>query len=57
MNFEEILLVAQAERKLAAAHLDLDLKIFDELLHTEYVVLQPNGTIETKNQVLDSVAI
>jgi ketosteroid isomerase-like protein len=46
--------VAEAERKLAAAHLSLDLETIDRLLHPDYVILQPGGRIETKADVLAS---
>ncbi|MEM7345604.1 MAG: nuclear transport factor 2 family protein [Chloroflexota bacterium] len=51
---DEFEAIAQAEEKLAAAHLQLDLKIIDELLHPDYVVVQPGGTLETKAEVLAS---
>ena len=46
--------VAQAERKLAEAHLQLDLKTIDHLLHPDYVIIQPGGKVETKAEVLAS---
>lgn len=46
--------IAEAERTLAAAHRTLDLTILDRLLHPDYVILQPDGTTESKAQVLAS---
>ena len=46
--------VAQAEGKLADAHLQLDLKTIDHLLHPDYVIVQPGGKVETKAEVLAS---
>lgn len=46
--------VAGAERRLAAAHLSLDLATIDGLLHPGYVIVQPGGRIETKADVLAS---
>lgn len=43
--------VVEAERKLAAAHVTLDLTQIDRLLHPDYVVVQPGGRTETKAQV------
>ena len=54
MIIDDIDAIAHAERELAAAHLNLDLDTIDELLHPEYVILQPDGKIETKAQVLES---
>jgi ketosteroid isomerase-like protein len=47
--------IIAAERRLAAAHLDLDLQTIDQLLHPEYVILQPNGRIEGKGEMLASL--
>ena len=46
--------VTQAEYQLATAHLQLDLKTIDRLLHPDYVVVHPGGQIETKAEVLAS---
>lgn len=54
MLTEDELAIAEAERALAAAHRTLDLGTLDRLLHPDYVILQPNGTTETKVQVLAS---
>jgi ketosteroid isomerase-like protein len=48
--------VIQAEKLLAAAHVTLDLAVIAELLHEDYVIVQPGGRIETKNDVLASYA-
>lgn len=44
------------EEKLAAAHLDLDLDSIAGLLHDDYLILQPDGSTETKQDVLTSYA-
>lgn len=46
--------VAQAEGQLAAAHVQLDLETIEQLLHPDYVIVQPGGQIETKAEVLAS---
>jgi ketosteroid isomerase-like protein len=46
--------VAQAERQLAEAHLRLDVKTIEHLLHQDYVIIQPGGQVETKAEVLAS---
>ncbi len=47
--------IIQAEQALAAAHLTLDLATLDCLLHPNYVIVQPDGTIETKADTLASL--
>ncbi len=47
--------ILEQEAELATAHLTLDLGIFDRLLHEEYVLLQPNGCTETKQDVMTSI--
>ncbi|MEO8392820.1 MAG: nuclear transport factor 2 family protein [Chloroflexota bacterium] len=49
-------LVIQAEQRLAAAHLTLDLAVIADLLHDDYVIVQPGGRLETKSDVLASYA-
>jgi len=49
-------LVAAAERAVAEAHVRLDAAALDELFHDAYVVLQPDGTIERKADILASFA-
>jgi ketosteroid isomerase-like protein len=46
--------VAQAEGQLAAAHVQLDLETIEQLLHPDYVIVQPGGQVETKAEVLAS---
>ncbi len=46
--------VVQAEHQLAAAHLQLDLKTIEYLLHPNYVIIQPGGKVETKTEVIAS---
>lgn len=48
--------VIAAEHRLAAAHVTMDLAVFDELFHPDYVILQPGGRVETKVDVLRSYA-
>ena len=38
--------VAQAEGQLAEAHLQLDLKTIEHLLHPDYIIVQPGGNID-----------
>ncbi|MEM7530996.1 MAG: nuclear transport factor 2 family protein [Chloroflexota bacterium] len=54
MSTDAIHAVIDGERQLAAAHLTLDLQIIDELLHPDYVIVQPGGEIESKQAVLAS---
>ncbi len=51
---DEQQLIAQAERELAQAHLQMDLNKIDDLLHSEYTILQPGGEIDNKGAVLAS---
>ena len=46
--------VVQAEQRLAAAHLQLDLETIEHLLHPDYVIIQPGGKVETKAEVIAS---
>lgn len=46
--------VIQAEEGLAQAHVDMDLATIAELLHPDYVILQPDGQTESRQAVLDS---
>lgn len=48
--------IIAAERELAAAHLTLDLAVLDRLFHRDYVIVQPDGTTETKVEALASFA-
>ena len=43
-----------AEEQLAAAHERMDVDLIDDLLHPDYVIIQPGGIVESKSQVLDS---
>lgn len=47
-------LIIQGEQQLAAAHLTLDLALFEHLLHPDYLILQPNGRVESRADVLAS---
>lgn len=49
MQSSEIIALEQA---LAAAHITLDLETIDTLLHPDYAIMQPDGTLETKSDVL-----
>jgi ketosteroid isomerase-like protein len=53
---DDIEAVKNGERQLAKAHLTLDLEKLDSLFHPDYFILQPDGIIETKAEVLDSYA-
>jgi len=46
--------VRTAEEQLAAAHVRMDVDLIDELLHPDYIIIQPGGIVESKAQVLDS---
>lgn len=50
----EIDQVELAERRLADAHVYMDIDLIDSLLHPDYVIIQPGGLVETKGQVLAS---
>ena len=52
---EKIEAVLQAERDLAEAHLHLDLARFEQLLHPDYIIIQPGGWIEGKAETLASL--
>lgn len=43
-----------AEQQLAAAHVTLDLDQIAQLLHDDYVIIQPGGRTESKEDVLTS---
>ena len=51
---KDIAQIIDAEERLARAHLTLDLNEIDSLLHSDYVIIQPNGVIENKDEVLTS---
>lgn len=46
--------IAANEHAIAAAHAPLDLSVIERFYHPDFVVLQPDGTIETKTDVVDS---
>ncbi len=46
--------VSRAEWTLAEAHKSLDLDVIDNLLHDDYIIVQPGGIIETKADVLET---
>ena len=48
--------IIEAEKRLAAASLTLDLDVFEELLHPNYVIVQPGGIVETKAETITSLA-
>lgn len=52
-GFEEQVL--NSEEALAEAHLKLDLEAFERLLHPNYVVIQPGGVMEGKEETLASL--
>ncbi len=47
-------LITHAEQALARAHLTLDVAAIAELLHPDYLLIQPDGTFETKQDLLNS---
>lgn len=51
----QVAAVIEAEQRLAAAHLILDLATIDRMLHPDYVLIQPGGRQETKAQTLASL--
>ncbi len=54
MNLHDPASIMQAEHALAQAHVTLDIATIDTLLHPEYLIVQPGGTLETKDDVLAS---
>ena len=56
MNYKAQQAVIEAEGRLAAASLDLDLAVFEALLHPDYVIVQPGGLVEDKAQTMASLA-
>jgi len=44
--------VMEAEERLAAASLNLDLSVFEQLLHPDYVIVQPGGIVENKAETM-----
>lgn len=54
MQSEDIERIIQAEEALAEAHVTMDIETISQLLHQDYVIVQPGGKIETKADVLVS---
>jgi len=48
--------IIEAEEHLAAASLNLDLSVFEQLLHPDYVIVQPGGNVENKAETMASLA-
>jgi ketosteroid isomerase-like protein len=48
--------IIEAEEHLAAASLNLDLSVFEQLLHPDYLIVQPGGVIENKVETIASLA-
>jgi ketosteroid isomerase-like protein len=46
--------IAANEQAIAAAHLTLDLAVIERLYHPDFVIAQPDGTTESKAEVLAS---
>jgi ketosteroid isomerase-like protein len=46
--------IAAAERAIAAAHLTLDTAALESLYHPDFVIAQPDGSTETRAEVLAS---
>jgi ketosteroid isomerase-like protein len=53
-DMNDIEQIIASEERLAKAHLTLDLNEIDLLLHKDYRIIQPNGVIEDKDEVLNS---
>lgn len=53
LGFQEQVL--SSEMELAEAHLKLDLETFENLLHPNYVIIQPGGVMEGKEETLASL--
>ena len=47
--------ILRSEETLADAHLKLDLEAFERLLHPDYVIIQPGGVIEGKEETMASL--
>jgi ketosteroid isomerase-like protein len=47
-------LIIEAEKAIADAHVTMDIRTIDDLLHDDYVIVQPGGKIESKADVLSS---
>ena len=43
--------VIEAEKRLAAAHLTLDLGVIADLLHDDYVIVQPGGSVRDDENI------
>ena len=54
MKDETIKHIIACEQALARAHLMLDIATIDSLFHPDYVILQPDGSLETKADILQS---
>lgn len=53
-SIDDIEAVALAEHELAEAHLHLNLATIDQLFHPDYIIIQPGGKVESKDEVLAS---
>ena len=51
---ENTRLIKEGEQRLAQAHVQLDLEAIASLLHHDYVIIQPDGRVETREMVLAS---
>jgi ketosteroid isomerase-like protein len=47
-------IIAAAERDIAAAHLTLDLGVLERLYHDDFILAQPDGTRESKADIVAS---
>jgi ketosteroid isomerase-like protein len=52
---QDVRSVVQAEQALAKAHLNLDVEVFESLLHPGYAIIQPGGVVEGKAKTLASL--
>ena len=51
---DDIQMIVQGEKDIAAAHLSLDLDVLNRLYHPDFIIAQPDGTFENKTDVLAS---
>jgi hypothetical protein len=46
--------IIESENRIAKAHVVMNINEFETLLHDDYKIVQPGGTVETKKEILDS---
>ena len=52
---QERKMVAALEQQLAEAHRTLNLEAIENLLHPDYLIVQPGGTIENRSEIISSL--